>query len=198
MIGSDQNKPNDWACIQCPPHGRTPDPNAHLSSEDASHLEPSLLSQKPGTLSGIVVRQVDGSRGQPTEAYVTIEDGILGDRWATGKRNRSNQISAMNTVAAHTIANGQSVALSGDNLFLNLDLSENALPVGSLLEIGTAQLEVSAEPHTPCLKFKARFGEPVFRRAAQNLRIRGVLLTVVHSGKLRVGDPIRVFYKTSD
>lgn len=192
MIRIDAHRLSEWARRPCPPGGRTPDADAHLSTEAVSAVRPSYMSRQLGILSGLVVRCVDGSRGQPTEAEVTVEDGILGDRWASGRRDRGNQISAMNTAAAHTIANGQSVVLSGDNLFLDLDLSEAALPVGSQLAIGTVRFEVSADPHTPCMKFKARFGEPAFRRAAQDLRIRGVLLTVVQSGKLRVGDQIQV------
>ncbi|MGB0645530.1 MAG: MOSC domain-containing protein [Bradymonadia bacterium] len=198
MIPIDAHRLNEWACRPYPPSGRIPDADAHLSTEAVAQLSPSLLSQQPNRLSGIVVRYADGTRGQPTEANVTVEEGILGDRWATGKRDVGNQISAMNTMVAYTIANGQSVVLSGDNLFVDFDLSETALPVGSQLAIGTVHLEVSAEPHTPCLKFKARFGEPAFRHAAQNLRIRGVLLTVVKSGGFGVGDEIRVISKTSD
>jgi hypothetical protein len=49
-------------------------------------------------------------------------------------------------------------ALAGDQLFVDLDLSEANLPPGTRMTIGTAVLEVVAQPHTGCRKFVDRFG----------------------------------------
>ena len=49
--------------------------------------------------------------------------------------------------------------LAGDQLYIDLDLSDDNLPPGSQIAIGTAILEVTAEPHTGCKKFASRYGE---------------------------------------
>ena len=53
---------------------------------------------------------------------------------------------------------GVDVLLAGDQIFVDLDLSLANLPPGTRLQIGSAVLRVSAEPHTGCKKFIARFG----------------------------------------
>ena len=169
---------------------RTPNTSAHLTQGQLLNCDASVTSGVSGGLAGIVLRHQDGTRGQPKQVSVTCEGGLAGDRWGSGKRSLTNQVSMMNVHVAHTIANGQSVVLFGDNLFVDLDLSEDALPVGTQFSIGGVSFEVSKEPHTPCHQFKARFGDAAFRMSANNLRLRGVLLTVLSDGVIKVGDPI--------
>jgi MOSC domain-containing protein YiiM len=142
-------------------------------------------------LDAIVVRGVDGRRSQPFEAQMTVNGGLEGDRWAHGKACPGDQISMMNLDVAAAIANGQSIVLFGDNLFTRLDLSAEALPVGSQLKVGNALLEVSEKPHVPCGQFKGRFGAAAFSAAAKDPRIRGLYLTVIKGGGIAIGDPIR-------
>ena len=59
-------------------------------------------------------------------------------------------------------------ALAGDQLYLDLDLSHDNLPVGTRLTIGDpavrgAVIEVTAPPHTGCAKFVERFGAEAMR-----------------------------------
>ena len=140
----------------------------------------------------LVLRAPSGARQQPPQASLTVAEGLIGDRWSLGKANPGDQVSMMNVDVAHLIANGQSVVLFGDNLFTRMDLSEAALPVGTVLQVGSARLQVSEKPHVPCGQFKARFGEAAFRCAANDHRIRGVYLTVVESGSAALGDPITI------
>ena len=98
----------------------------------------------------------------------------------------------MNVNIAHAIANGQSVALFGDNLFTDHDLSEMALPVGAKIQVGEVQLMVSAEPHVPCDRFKKRFGNAAFLYAAKHPRIRGIYLTVLRGGVIRKDDLVEI------
>lgn len=143
-----------------------------------------------GELEAIVVRCPDGSRDQPVQTRLSVDEGLLGDRWATGKAKPGDQVSMMNLEVAASIANGQSIALFGDNLFTRLDIREHALPVGSQLRIGKARLEVSAEPHMPCSLFRSRFGPAAFQLASKEPRLRGVYLTVIESGEIALGDPV--------
>jgi hypothetical protein len=145
-----------------------------------------------GMISAVVVRGVDGIRHQPTHANISVDGGLVGDRWSVGKANRGDQISMMNVDVACVIANGQSVVLFGDNLFTCMDLSEEHLPVGSLLQVGDALLQVSEKPHVPCGQFRDRFGTPAFESAAKNRRVRGVYLTVIGAGSISLGGPISV------
>ncbi len=88
------------------------------------------------------------------------------------------------------------MALSGDNFQVDLDLSEENLPVGTELELGSAVLRVSALPHRPCLKFVKRFGLLAAKRIARanriGLRGRGLLCEVLAAGAVRTGDEIVV------
>ena len=69
------------------------------------------------------------------------------------------------------------------------------LPPGTRLALGTAVLEVTAEPHTGCAKFHARFGGDahcfVNVRTHRHLRLRGLNAKVIQPGTVSAGDPIR-------
>ena len=84
--------------------------------------------------------------------------------------------------------------LAGDQLFVDLDLSEANLPPGTQLAIGTAVIEVTAEPHTGCSKFVERFGVDAMKFVnapeRQDLHLRGINARVVRAGTLRVGDRV--------
>ena len=143
-------------------------------------------------LESIVVRGVNGARRQPVRTRVTVAGGLEGDRWAAGKAHPGDQLSMMNLDVASAFANGQSIALFGDNLFTRLDLREASLGVGARLRIGSALVEVSATPHVPCNRFKSRFGAAAFQAAALDVRLRGIYVTVLESGDIAIGDPVRV------
>jgi MOSC domain-containing protein YiiM len=55
-------------------------------------------------------------------------------------------------------------------------------------------VEISAEPHTGCAKFKARFGAAalafVNSPTGRDLRLRGVNARIITAGTIRVGDPV--------
>ena len=85
--------------------------------------------------------------------------------------------------------------LAGDQLYVDMDLSLENLPAGTRLAVGEAIVEVSAQPHTGCDKFVARFGldamkfvnSPLGRR----LNLRGINAVVIQEGDIRVGDIVR-------
>ena len=111
------------------------------------------------------------------------------------KRKKGEQISVMSVPVAEAIANGQSLELFGDNLFIDADLSEDQLPIGMQLRLGQAILEVSGEPHNGCSKFTARFGADALKLTAckenKHLRLRGVYLFVVEGGEVCIGDVLQ-------
>ena len=169
------------------------DPKHHLDRARLEHAFSGIedaFELKSARLAAIVLRCPEGGRAQPSTAVLTQSGGLRGDRWAVGTADPGDQISMMNVDVAACIAHGQSVALFGDNLFTDLDLRECALPVGAEVQIGDAVLSVSATPHVPCDRIRARFGHAAFVMAARNPRIRGVYLTVIEGGVIRVGDSV--------
>ena len=84
--------------------------------------------------------------------------------------------------------------LAGDQLYVDLDLSDANLPPGTRLAIGTAVIEVTAQPHTGCQKFRARFGTDadkfVNSPVGKELHLRGINARVVQPGTIRAGDTV--------
>jgi MOSC domain-containing protein YiiM len=99
----------------------------------------------------------------------------------------------MNARVAELVAGGtERMPLAGDQLYVDLDLSADNLPAGSLLAVGQAVLQVSDVPHLGCAKFVERFGAEAMRfvngRVGRRLRLRGMNTRVVQPGIVRPGD----------
>jgi|RhiMethySRZTD1v2_1073278.scaffolds.fasta_scaffold941118_2 hypothetical protein len=145
-----------------------------------------------GTVRLICVRVDEGVHETPERAEVTVEDGLVGDRWASGRRDLDAQITLMNVRVAELI--GGPLDVSGDNFQVDLDLSEEALPVGTRLRLGEALLEVSPAPHTGCKTFRERFGLDALKWVNDNRdrRLRGMNCRVLEAGAVAVGDSVLV------
>jgi MOSC domain-containing protein YiiM len=82
--------------------------------------------------------------------------------------------------------------LAGDQLFVDMDLSTDNVPPGTRLMLGSAIIEVTAQPHTGCNKFVTRFGldagKFVNSPVGRQLHLRGVNARVVQRGTIRIGD----------
>jgi MOSC domain-containing protein YiiM len=144
----------------------------------------------------ICVRLEDGIHDCPDRVLVTPERGVEGDRWVDGARpDPEAQVTLMNVRVAELISrDGQPLDTSGDNFQVDLDLAEDALPAGARLRLGEALLEVSAEPHTGCKKFRARFGLDALLWVNDNRdrRLRGMNCRVLEAGWVAVGDAVVV------
>ena len=146
-----------------------------------------------------VVRPRSGARELVEEIAVDPKLGVAGDLFGLGRRGSpKRQVSLIN---AHVLASFAGpdplrAAQSGDNLVVDLDLSEENLPAGTRLAAGTAELEVSDIVYDPCGAFQERFGSEAVRLALaamrRGLRGRGVLCSVVRPGTIRAGDAIGV------
>jgi MOSC domain-containing protein YiiM len=146
-----------------------------------------------------VVRPRVGERLAPAEIRLTPAGGIEGDRWASDAHARpGNQVSLINVHVIDSLSGGDEARalLAGDNLHVDLDLSESNLPVGTALTIGEVVLQVSSDPHRPCKQFHARFGKTGVQKVARANRTghrgRGVLAQIVRGGTIRAGDVIHV------
>lgn len=149
-----------------------------------------------GAVELICVRRLESVHETPESVEVTVEGGVEGDRWALGERpNPEAQVTLMNIRVVDLIRHdGVALEASGDNLLVDLDLSETALPVGTRLRIGTAVLEVSTEPHTGCKKFRERFGLDALKwvNDHRDRRLRGMNCRVLEAGTVAVGDSVAV------
>jgi len=156
-----------------------------------------------GVLEMIVRRPSTGVREELGEAELDPAAGLVGDTWAQrgsrrtadGSAHPDMQINVMNARVAALVAQHRSRwALAGDQLFVDLDLSEANLPAGTRLAIGSAVIEITAEPHTGCGKFAERFGADAtaFVNAAEHrgLHLRGINARVIQRGTIRTGDRI--------
>lgn len=178
----------------------------HLS---LAELEAGLESirQSPedqGVLEMIVRRPAENEREVLLEGRLDPACGLEGDTWsirgssrsADGAAHPEMQINIMNArVIALVAQDQQRWPLAGDQLFIDLDLSDDNLPPGARLGIGTAVIEITAQPHLGCHKFEARFGRAARQFVnwdlAKNLHLRGVNAKVIQSGVVRVGDRAR-------
>lgn len=168
------------------------DATRHLSSQQLSELFAHQRGDRNGRVHCVVQRCEDGSRNTPSSAFFCSDQGLVGDRWSLDpKRKVAEQIAIMDWHTAKVIANGQSLTLFGDNLFIDWDFAY--VQPGTIFVLGNAILEVTPEPHTGCSKFSRRFGSAALRYTCVDpeKNIRGVYARVVQSGHISVNDRLQ-------
>ena len=157
-----------------------------------------------GRLELLVRRPAIGEREELTEGHLDLAEGLVGDTWsvrpsrhtADGGPHPEMQLNVMNSRMAVLVAvDPARRSLAGDQLYLDLDLSQDNLPPGTRLEIGSAVIEVTGRPHLGCDKFVARFGADAMRfvnsPTGRALRLRGLNARVAQAGTVRPGDVVR-------
>lgn len=149
-----------------------------------------------GTLTMIVRRPVVGEREVLEAGELDPSVGLVGDSWNARERvDPDAQLNVMNArIAALLAPDEPGRAQAGDQLYLDIDLSDDNLPVGSRLRVGNAVIEITPKPHTGCAKFAARFGADVTRFVntgeGKRLHLRGVCAKVIEPGTITRGDPV--------
>jgi MOSC domain-containing protein YiiM len=132
-----------------------------------------------------------------TQCHLSPELGLEGDHWAKGPSpHPDTQVTLMNVRVIALIAQQESRwSLAGDILYVDLDLSDENVPCGQRLSIGSVVLEVTDRPHTECGKFAKAFGEDARRFVnspeGSRLNLRGIYAKIVQAGTVKVGDKVR-------
>ena len=177
----------------------------HLTMEE---LEAGLddIRQSPkdvGVLQLIVRRPQTDEREILEKGQLDLLEGLVGDGWRTrgssrtpdGSSHPDMQLTLMNSRLIALVAQDKDRwQLAGDQLFVDLDLSAENLPPGTRLAVGSAVVKVTAQPHTGCEKFAARFGRDAAKfvnsPVGKQLHLRGINARVVQPGVIRVGDGV--------
>lgn len=151
-----------------------------------------------GTVELIARRPAVEERELVEEAELDPVDGLVGDNWRARDAGHDIecQLTLMNVRASALLAGTRERwALAGDQLYVDLDLSESNLPAGTRLAVGTAEIEITAEPHRGCGKFARRFGVDAMKfvnsPVGRELNLRGRNARVVRAGTVRTGDELR-------
>jgi hypothetical protein len=166
-----------------------------------------LIREAPrdrGVLRMIVRRPDTEQREVLEQGKLDLAHGLVGDNWRTRGSKKTPDGSAhpdmqITIMGARTIellaATRDRWALAGDQLFIDLDLSQENLPPGTRLAVGEAVVQISELPHTGCRKFEARFGPDALKFVnspmGRQLRLRGLNAKIIQSGVIRTGDAVQ-------
>jgi len=167
---------------------------AYIRQSPTDHGVLKMIARRPGTDEREVIEH---GELDPAEGLVGDNWKLRGSRHTTdGSASIDTQITVMNSRTIELVAQAEERwSLAGDQLYVDLDLSADNLPPGTQLAIGSAVIEVSAEPHTGCRKFSSRFGinatKFVNSPEGKRLHLRGINARIVQGGVIRVGDVVR-------
>ena len=177
----------------------------HLTTEQIEQgLDFVLQSPKDNAVIKLIVRRPKiGEREVLEKGEIDLEVGLVGDCWKTRGSSRTTdgfghpdmQLNLMNTRIIDLIAQDKERwKLAGDQFFVDLDLSEENIPPGTRLSIGTATIERTEIPHLGCKKFIDRFGKDAMRFVnsdmGKSLNLRGINAKVIKPGTVKRGDVI--------
>jgi len=152
----------------------------------------------------IVRRPGEDERESLQSAKLDLQLGLIGDNWKDrgsrrthdGSSNIEAQITIMNARVIKLLAqDDEHWSLAGDQFYIDMNLSEENIPPGTRLAIGSAVVEVSSIPHTGCKKFAARYGTDATKFVnspeGKQLHLRGINARIVQAGTVHVGDVVK-------
>ena len=163
-----------------------------------------LSPKNDGRIDLIVCRPDVEKREALPEGKLDLVEGLVGDNWkargststADGSAHPEMQLNIMNSRVIALLAQEQERwQLAGDQLYIDMDLSDNNLPAGTRLALGSAIIEITAKPHSGCKKFAARFGQDAIKFVnsplGKELHLRGLNAKVIQLGTIQIGDVVK-------
>lgn len=146
-----------------------------------------------------------GERHFVEELTLTRAHGIPGERWGTAPwlklPDDSGHLGIQVSILPRRVLDlvwrdRETTVHPGDTFICDMDMTEENLPEGQLLSVGTAILRVSEVFNDSCAKWKVRYGEPAYdwvrRPEHRAYRLRGVLCSIERDGVIRLGDKVDV------
>ena len=156
-----------------------------------------------GRVELIVRRPATDHREVLETAMLDLAQGLVGDNWlqrglafmGDGSAHPDMQLNLMSSRVIDLLAQAKDRwPLAGDQFYVDIDLSAANLSAGTRLAIGTAVIEVTAEPHLGCRKFSKRFGRDAMKfvnsMVGKALNLRGINARVIEPGIVKTGDVI--------
>jgi hypothetical protein len=183
----------------------TKGPATPATAEELAAALPGVLAapRDGGVTLLFCIRPGTNQRLFPEVLTFTRATGIIGDSeavrpWLTlpdGSPDPRNQVSIMPWQVLDLVWRDRDrVPHPGDNIAVDMNLTEANLPVGTLLQAGTAVLRVSDEPNDGCVKWKVRAGRAAYDWITDPdhlpLRLRGLYCSVEEDGEMRLGDTL--------
>ena len=154
-------------------------------------------------ISALCFRPGFGLREMCDRLRLTRAEGAQGDRWASlawlklpdGSPDPRIQISILPQRVADLVwRDRENQPHPGDTIIADLDTSEANLPAGTLLQLGTAVVQVSDVFNDGCVKWKVRYGADakgwITAPGRPPLRLRGILCAVIEEGEVTLSDRI--------
>lgn len=184
----------------------TKGPDTPATAEDLAAALPGILAapRDAGVVRLLCARPKPNARTFPQVLSLTRASGVVGDfemsrPWLTlpdGRPDPQIQVSIMSWQVLNLVWRDRDrVVHPGDNIAVDMNLTADNLPTGTLLAAGTAVLRISAEPNDGCAKWKVRAGKAAYAWTMHPdhapLRLRGLFCSVEQDGELRLGDTLR-------
>jgi hypothetical protein len=181
-------------------------PDTPATAEDLAAALPAILAapRDAGVVRLLCARPKPNARTYPQVLKLTRAAGVEGDfemsrPWLElpdGSPDPQIQVSVIPWQVLDLVWRDRDrVAHPGDNIAVDMNLTVENLPAGSLLAAGTAILRVSDEPNDGCAKWKLRAGRDAYAwtmaKPHRPLRLRGLFCSVEQDGELRLGDSLR-------
>lgn len=178
----------------------------HITETELARAMPHILAapKDDSRVEFLCFRPGFNQRSFPDSLTLTRDRGIPGERWMTapwlklpdGRPDPRIQVSILPLRVMDTVwRDREGTPHPGDPIICDLDMSEENLPTGSLLQVGSAVLRVSDVFNDGCVKWKVRYGAAakdwIVTPQHLPLRLRGILCLVERDGEVRLGDPVR-------
>jgi len=184
----------------------TGSPENPVTATELAAALPSILAapRDAGEVRLLCARPRPNARSFPDRLLLTRAAGVAGDfemtrPWLTlpdGSPDPRIQVSIMPWRVLELVWRDRNrIAHPGDNIAVDMNLSTENLPEGTLLALGAAVLRITDVPNDGCAKWKVRCGRAAYDWVVSPdhlpLRLRGLYCQVEKDGEVRLGDILR-------